>query len=73
MEIQIHNTTKIVTINGVPARVWEGCTASGIGVVTFITRIAVALEDDQSEFMAELEAATTPSAEVEAISLRLLI
>lgn len=30
MEIQLHNTTKIVTVNGVPARVWEGVTASGI-------------------------------------------
>ena len=30
MKITIENTDKIVTLNGVPARIWEGKTDSGI-------------------------------------------
>lgn len=32
MEIQLRNTSKIVHLNGVPARVWEGHPASGTAV-----------------------------------------
>jgi len=41
MEIQLHNTTKIVTINGVPGQLWEGFTSSGIRIFAFIVRIGV--------------------------------
>ncbi len=40
MKITIESTAKIVEVNGVPARVWQGTTASGIEVVAFITRVA---------------------------------
>src|SRR5208283_504827 len=41
MKITIENTTILAELNGVPARVWEGKTESGIPVICWITRIAV--------------------------------
>lgn len=36
MKISIESTTQIVALDGVPARVWEGTTASGVRVQAFI-------------------------------------
>lgn len=41
MKVQLHSTEKIVTLNGVPARVWEGVTDGGINCHAFITRNGV--------------------------------
>lgn len=73
MEIKLRNTTKIVFLNGVPARVWEGITASGIPVFAFITRIGVDKKEDLSEFESELSEESPPSAELQAFPLRMLI
>jgi hypothetical protein len=77
MEVRLKSTEKIVTlvVNGhsVPARVWEGETIAGIKCHAFITRIAVASEDNASEFERDLREHATPSAVVEGIPLRLLI
>lgn len=73
MEIQLRQTTKIVFINDVPARIWEGQTSSGIPIHAFITRIAVENSGDHSEFEAELADVSAPSPHIEAIPLRLLI
>jgi hypothetical protein len=60
MKIIIESTTKIVEINGVPARVWEGKTDSGIEVHCFITRIAVDKKADASQFEKELSECRPP-------------
>ena len=73
MEIQIQSTTKIVTVNGVPARIWEGHTASGIPCHCYITRIAVAKELDSAEFDRELQEHRAPSVAAEAIPLSLIL
>ena len=73
MEIHLENTAKIVSLNGVPARVWEGHTESGIPVHAYITRIAVAKEEDTAQFERELSATRAPSAEVEALPLRMIL
>lgn len=73
MDIQLHNTTKIVFLNGVPARIWEGMTSSGIPVFAYITRIGVEKNENLTEFEIELEATRAPSVEMESIPLRLLI
>jgi hypothetical protein len=65
MKVTLENTTKIVHINGVPARVWEGTTDSGIACHAFITRIAVALTADAGQFTRELLEQRAPSPEVE--------
>lgn len=74
MKITVESTTKTVELNGVPARVWEGETASGIPVHCFITRIAVAREADCSEFERELQEHRPPvNPDVAAIPLRLIL
>lgn len=73
MEITLHNTTKVVTLNGVEARVWEGKTSKGIAVYAYIPRIAVLISEDRTEFEKELERVSDPSPDVQAIPLRLLI
>ena len=42
MKLILENTSKLVELNGVPARIWEGKTESGIACHAFITRVAVA-------------------------------
>ena len=77
MKITIENTTKMVELqlNGVsvPARIWEGRTESGIPVHCYITRIAVRDDQDCTQFERELVEQRTPSAEVAAIQLRLIL
>lgn len=73
MEIQLHNTEKVVFLNGVPARIWEGQTASGVRIHAYITRIGVEDSQDLAEFEGELATASAPSREMEAIPLRMLI
>jgi hypothetical protein len=73
MKVQLHSTEKIVQINGVPARVWEGITEAGIQCHAYITRIAVHKDDDATEFEKELQEHSPPSADVQAIPLRMII
>lgn len=75
MKLTIENTSKIVKLNGVPARVWEGITESGIPVICYITRIVVSNVEgvDYSEFQRELSEERAPSAEVQAFPPRLIL
>jgi hypothetical protein len=73
MTITISSTTKTVELNGVPARVWEGETESGIKCHALITRIGVARDLDASQFETELKEQRTPSPEIEAIPLRMIL
>jgi hypothetical protein len=74
MKITIENTTKIVTLNDVPARIWEGETESGIKCYCFITRIAIAIDETRDEeFKKELEATRAPSTEMMAYPSRLIL
>ena len=74
MKIQIESTTKVVTINGVPARVWEGHTESGIPIHCFVTRVAVDKNADCQQFERELQECRAPSPELDAvIPLRMIL
>jgi hypothetical protein len=77
MEITIKNTTKIVEANGVPARIWEGATNTGISVHCLITRIAVDKDSPPevfAQFENELEECSPPSAAIGAYyPLRLIL
>jgi hypothetical protein len=74
MRITIENTSRVIEINGVPARVWEGKTDSGIAVHCAITRIAVHKTDDASQFEAELVETKPPSAAaLECFPLRMVL
>lgn len=73
MKVTLQSTTKLVELNGVPARIWEGETESGIKVHAFMTRIAAREGEDLSQFEAELKECAKPSADVEAYPLRLVL
>jgi hypothetical protein len=73
MKVIIENTTKIVTVNGVPARIWEGRTHSGIPVHCYITRVAVDKDEDTAQFERELKEMRPPSSAIEGIPLRLIL
>ena len=77
MKLIIESTTKIVQIEvagaQVPARIWEGHTEGGIPVHCYITRVAVDPHQNIAQFEAELRECRTPSAEVQAIPLRLIL
>lgn len=78
MKVTLENTDKLVDLvipdgGTIPARIWEGTTDTGIRVHAYITRIAVAVEDDQEQFVRELKECRAPSAAVEAIPLRLIL
>ena len=66
MKITIESTSKIVSVNGVQARIWEGHTESGIPVHCFVTRIACPVQEDATQFEAELLAQRAPSPEIDA-------
>jgi len=71
MKVTLESTTKIVTLlpdgigaaPGVPARLWEGTTESGIKVHAFITRIAIDKTDAAAaaQFERELVEQRPPS------------
>lgn len=73
MKITIESTKKIVRVDGVEARIWEGRTESGIPVRCYVTRIATPASADNSEFVRELEEHRAPSPEVQAIPARLAL
>ena len=81
MKLTIESTTKIVMIkpdifsDGVPARVWEGTSESGVKVHCFITRVAIPAEEQENaeQSMNELQQCKPPTPEVEALPLRFFL
>jgi hypothetical protein len=74
MRITIESTSRIVHVNGVPARVWQGATENGVAIVCMVTRVAVAKDADSSQLEAELVEHAPPRAEaVEAFPLRMVL
>ena len=76
MKITIESTSKIVHLNGLPARVWEGHTESGIEIHAFVTRVAVKegqKPEVYGEFERELQEQRKPTPEIEAIPLRFIL
>ena len=73
MKVTLESTTKTVHLNGIPARVWEGHTESGIPLHAFITRIACDLDADAAEFERDLNDCRPPSAEIAAYPARLVL
>jgi hypothetical protein len=74
MNIKIHSTTKVVEFNGVPARIWEGVTESGVEVHCFITRIAVNKNEDCTQIEKELQEHKPPqNKDIESYPLRMIL
>lgn len=63
-----------VNINdGIPARIWEGETDTGIKVICFVTRIAVSAHEDTEQFNKELKECKEQSDAARSIPLRIII
>lgn len=60
MKVKLESTSTIIDVNGVPGRLWEGKTDSGIIVQAVITRISVHNAYDQSQFERELNIQRAP-------------
>ena len=76
MQVQLTSTSKIVYLNGVPARIWEGVTDSGIKCHAYITRIAIDKNESSgavAQFETELQEQRAPSAAVQSIPLRMIL
>lgn len=74
MKVTLESTDRVVNINGLPARVWQGTTESGIECHAFVTRIAVHKDLDASQFERELREVTPLRPElVDAIPLRMVL
>lgn len=74
MKIIVESTNKIVNLDGVPARIWEGETSTGIKVHCYITRIACNKDEPRvTEFEKELMECVPPSEEIKGIPLRLIL
>lgn len=74
MKLTIESTTRIIAVNGVPARVWEGVSEKGAPVYLAVTRVAVPENADQAEFAKELQEHRAPSdAAVQCFPLRMVI
>lgn len=54
MTLTLEQTDRIVMVNGVRARVWEGTTGRGVKVFALVTRIGIHDSDNSSELEAEL-------------------
>ena len=76
MRIQLESTDKIVSLNGVPARIWEGATLSGVPIHCYITRIAVdegRPQEEFEQFERELQECRKPSPAVAAIPMSMIL
>lgn len=77
MKLQAESTTKTVSlfVNGVavPARIWEAVTERGVRCHLYVIRVAVARDQDATQFEEELLEQKVPSAEIQAIPLRLIL
>jgi hypothetical protein len=74
MLIILKNTDKLIDVNGIQSRLWEGKTDTGIFVSCLIIRIAVEAKEDQTEFDRELIECRPPSpAADQAFPVRLVV
>jgi hypothetical protein len=63
MKATVMSTSQIVTVNGIPARVWKGVTESGVPFEMIVVRVAVSNVADTSQFEADLREMAPPLVE----------
>ncbi|HLK38813.1 MAG TPA: hypothetical protein VKU41_18755 [Polyangiaceae bacterium] len=72
MKVTLESTDKVVTLDGVPARVWQGHTERGVPCHAFIALVGVDREADHAEFERDLVERATPRAELQAYPARMV-
>ncbi|MGY4295343.1 hypothetical protein ACVWXN_003438 [Bradyrhizobium sp. i1.4.4] len=55
MKLILESTAKVERVNGVPARVWQGKTETGIDVTCWISIVQVRKDADCEQFERELQ------------------
>ena len=60
MKLTIESTENLTHIDGVPVRIWNAKTESGIDCFVFVHRIAVHNDYDHTEFERELQEQLQP-------------
>lgn len=60
MKIVLWSTEQFAEVDGMPVRIWEGATESGIPMFAFVARVAVKRDQDTAEFDRELRATEPP-------------
>lgn len=73
MKITIENTDKIVEVNGLPTRIWEGQTDSGAPVACWIALISPQTHDPEVNAQFERELEEVRPAKVEVYDMRYFI
>lgn len=76
MKLAIEPTSKLVALDGLDCRVWEGVDDQGVRVHCYIARVAIPIDssDDVTDrFARRLRETRAPSAEVLAIPARLIL
>ena len=73
MKVTIESTDKIVDLNGVQARIWDGKTDSGIHVHCFVTYISPQTHENIEQFEVELKEQKAPSAEIVSYPLKMIL
>lgn len=73
MKVTLESTTRIITVNGIEMRVWEGETANGVKCHAYIPRIACEHTADSQEFDRDLLEYAAPSPEIAALPLRMIL
>lgn len=65
MKVTLEPTSKIVDVNGVRCRIWQGHTERGVPIHAHIALVGVARDQDASELDAALREVSAPRAEGE--------
>lgn len=73
MKITLEPTSKIIEIDGVPCRVWQGQSERGVKCHAHIALIGVDRADDSDEFDCELREVKTPRANIEHLPARMTL
>jgi hypothetical protein len=73
MKITVESTTKIVELNGLQCRVWEGETDKGVKLHAFIPVVAAHEGQDLSQFDKDLREQQPPSTDVESYPQRMMV
>jgi hypothetical protein len=60
MKIMIESTDQLTQMDGVPVRVWNGTTESGVPCIVFVHRLAVHNDSDSKQFERELQEQLPP-------------
>lgn len=73
MKITIESTTKVIFINNIATRIWEGETEDGTKIHCYISQIAANENVNVAKFYNDISNSKTPSPEVEAIPMEITL